>query len=50
MRASIYAGGDYGDHANEDLIVMPMIETAKAVKNLDESLSVPGVDAVYARE
>ena len=47
VRASIYAGADYGDHANDDLIVMPMIETAEAVKNIDEILSVPGVDAVY---
>ena len=47
VRASIYAGSDYGDHANDDLIVMPMIETAEAVKNIDEILSVPGVDAVY---
>jgi 4-hydroxy-2-oxoheptanedioate aldolase len=47
VRASIYAGADYGDHANDDLIVMPMIETAEAVKNIDEILKVPGVDAVY---
>src|SRR5947208_252739 len=47
VRASIYAGADYGDHANDDLIVMPMIETAEAVKNIDAILSVPGVDAVY---
>ncbi|HET7874152.1 MAG TPA: aldolase/citrate lyase family protein [Methylomirabilota bacterium] len=47
VRASIYAGADYGDHANESLIVMPMIETAEAVKNLDDILSVPGIDAVY---
>ncbi|PYM20302.1 MAG: 2,4-dihydroxyhept-2-ene-1,7-dioic acid aldolase [Candidatus Rokuibacteriota bacterium] len=47
VRASIYAGGDYGDHANDELIVMPMIETAEAVKNLDEILRVSGVDAVY---
>ena len=47
MRASIYAGADYGDHANDDLIVMPMIETAEAVKNIDEILKVPGVDGVY---
>ena len=47
VRASIYAGMDYGDHANADIVVMPMIETALAVKNLDEILSVPGVDAVY---
>ena len=40
-------GADYGDRANEDVIVMPMIETAEAMKNLDDILSVPGVDAVY---
>jgi 4-hydroxy-2-oxoheptanedioate aldolase len=47
VRASIYAGADYGDHANDDIVVMPMIETAEAMKNLDEILSVPGVDGVY---
>ena len=47
VRASIYAGGDYGDRANQDLIVMPMIETAEALKNLDDILTVPGVDAIY---
>jgi 4-hydroxy-2-oxoheptanedioate aldolase len=47
VRASIYAGADYGDHANDQLLVMPMVETAEAVKNIDEILSVPGVDAVY---
>jgi 4-hydroxy-2-oxoheptanedioate aldolase len=47
VRASIYAGADYGDHANDDIVVMPMIETAEAMKNLDDILSVPGVDGVY---
>lgn len=47
VRASIYGGADYGDRANAELIVMPMIETAEALKNLDDILSVPGVDAVY---
>jgi len=47
VRASIYAGSDYGDRANQDIVVMPMIETAEALKNLDDILSVPGVDAVY---
>ncbi|MBI1848359.1 MAG: 2,4-dihydroxyhept-2-ene-1,7-dioic acid aldolase [Candidatus Rokubacteria bacterium] len=47
VRASIYAGADYGDHANHDIVVMPMIETAEALKNLDEILSVDGVDAIY---
>lgn len=47
VRASLYAGADYGDHANAELVVMPMIETAEALKNLDAILTVPGVDAVY---
>jgi 4-hydroxy-2-oxoheptanedioate aldolase len=47
VRASIYAGSDYGDYANSEVVVMPMIETAEALKNLDEILSVPGVDAIY---
>jgi 4-hydroxy-2-oxoheptanedioate aldolase len=47
VRASLYAGGDYGDRANDEILVMPMIETADALKNLDDILSVPGVDAVY---
>jgi 4-hydroxy-2-oxoheptanedioate aldolase len=47
VRASVYAGTDYGDRANDDIVVMPMIETAEALKNLDAILSTPGVDAVY---
>jgi 4-hydroxy-2-oxoheptanedioate aldolase len=47
VRASIYAGADYAEHANDQLVVMPMIETAEALKNLDEILSTPGVDGVY---
>jgi 4-hydroxy-2-oxoheptanedioate aldolase len=48
VRASIDAGADYRDHANQELLVIPMIETVEAVKNLNQILSVPGVDAVYA--
>lgn len=47
VRASIYAGSDYGDHANDDVLAIPMIETAEALENLDDILSVPGVDAIY---
>jgi len=47
VRASIYAGPEYGDRANQDILVIPMIETQEALKNLDDILSVPGVDAVY---
>jgi 4-hydroxy-2-oxoheptanedioate aldolase len=47
VRASVYAGTDYVEHANDDIVVMPMIETAEALKNLDDILSTPGVDAIY---
>lgn len=47
IRASIYAGDGYGEKANETLVVMPMIETAEALENLDDILSTPGVDAAY---
>ncbi len=47
VRASLYAGTDYGDRANDELLVIPMIETVEALENLDEILSVPGVDAIY---
>ncbi len=47
VRAALYAGADYGDRANDELVVMAMIETAEALKNLDEILRVPGLDAVY---
>ncbi|MEX0785773.1 MAG: aldolase/citrate lyase family protein [Dehalococcoidia bacterium] len=46
-RVSYYAGPDYGRHANEEIACIPMIETATALENLDDILSVPGIDAVY---
>jgi 4-hydroxy-2-oxoheptanedioate aldolase len=47
VRASIYAGADYAQHANDTLLVIPMIETAEALDNLDAIMSTPGVDGVY---
>ena len=40
-------GSDYYAHANADVAVIPMIETVEALANLDDILSVPGVDAAY---
>jgi 4-hydroxy-2-oxoheptanedioate aldolase len=40
-------GPTYPSKANEEVTVIPMIETAEAIANLDEIVSVPGVDAVY---
>jgi len=47
VRATWYAGADYYKHANDTVITMAMIETTTAVENLDEILSVPGLDAIY---
>jgi 4-hydroxy-2-oxoheptanedioate aldolase len=47
FRATMYAGPDYQDHANEELLLAVMIETPKALENLDEIASVPGIDALY---
>lgn len=33
--------------ADDTVAVIPMIETVEAISNLDEILSVPGIDAVY---
>jgi 4-hydroxy-2-oxoheptanedioate aldolase len=46
-RATIYGGQDYTDHANETVVTMAMIETQQALENLNEILSVQGLDAVF---
>ena len=38
---------DYVSWATEHVAVIPMIETAEAVRNIDDILAVPGIDAVY---
>jgi 4-hydroxy-2-oxoheptanedioate aldolase len=47
FRASIYGGADYLENANEELLLAVMIETPKALENLDEIASVPGIDVLY---
>ena len=47
VRATWYGGADYWKHANETVIAMAMIETKQAMENLDEILTVPGLDALY---
>jgi 4-hydroxy-2-oxoheptanedioate aldolase len=37
----------YAASANDTVAVIPMIETAAALRQIDDILSVPGVDAVY---
>ena len=46
-RALLYSGADYAQHANDEVVTFAMIETAKALDNLDDILSVEGLDAIY---
>ena len=47
MRAAMYAGRDYFQRANDTVLCIVMIETRDAIANVDDILSVPGVDAAY---
>ena len=46
-RAVLYAGEDYTMQANEIILTLAMIETQKALDNLEEILTVEGLDAVF---
>lgn len=45
--AGMRVDGPYVEWAEQNIAVIPMIETAEAVANLDEILAVDGIDAVY---
>jgi 4-hydroxy-2-oxoheptanedioate aldolase len=47
IRALLYSGADYAEHANQSIVTFAMIETAQALDNLDAILSVEGLDAIY---
>ncbi len=48
IRAGIYGvSTGYQKTANEEVLCIPMVETAEAVANLEAILDVPGIDAVY---
>lgn len=47
IRALLYGGADYPSNANDTIVTFAMIETAKALDNLDDILSVEGLDAIY---
>ena len=47
IRALLYGGPDYPQYANDTVVALAMIETRQALDNLDEILSVEGLDAVY---
>ena len=48
IRAAMYGvAGTYQQTANDEIHVIPMIETRQAVENIDEILDVTGIDAIY---
>ena len=47
IRATLYGGADYAQHANQTIVTFAMIETAQGLDNLDSILSVEGLDAIY---
>jgi 4-hydroxy-2-oxoheptanedioate aldolase len=46
-RPVLYAGSDYVQHANTEILTIVQIEHATAVHNADEILSVEGVDCCF---
>lgn len=47
VRAAVYSGRDYSFKANEEMLCIVMIETREGVENVEEIVSVPGVDVAY---
>lgn len=46
-RAVLVEGDDYFERASDEIPFIPMIETVEAMRNIDDILSVPGVEAIY---
>jgi 4-hydroxy-2-oxoheptanedioate aldolase len=46
-RGLLYGGPDYASEANRTIVTIAMIETAEALDNLDDIMSVEGLDGVY---
>ena len=47
IRASIYGGGDYAKHADQEILKLAMIETKESLEKLDEILDTPNLDGIY---
>ena len=46
-RAMIYAGFDYGGHADDQVLKFAMIETTDGLARLEDIASTPGLDGLY---
>ena len=47
IRAVQYAGADYVANANNEVVVIAMVETKEGLDNLDAICATPGLDAIY---
>ena len=47
IRAVHYGGSDYQANANNEIVVLAMIETKEGLANLDAICATPGLDGVY---
>jgi 4-hydroxy-2-oxoheptanedioate aldolase len=47
VRALQIHGPDYFEKANDDILLMAMIETKEGLSNLEEICATPGIDAIY---
>lgn len=47
IRALLYSGADYYTHANDTVVALAMIETKQGLDNLEDILSVKGLDGIY---
>src|ERR1700710_1419614 len=48
IRAAMYGeASSYQSTANNEILVIPMIETQQGIDNIDEILSVPGINGIY---
>jgi 4-hydroxy-2-oxoheptanedioate aldolase len=46
-RGLLYGGPDYVKHADQTILAWAMIETETAIRNLDDILTVEGLDGIY---
>jgi len=46
-RQRIYSGADYGEYANEETLILAMVETEEAVNNIEAISSVKNLDGVF---
>jgi 4-hydroxy-2-oxoheptanedioate aldolase len=46
-RARVWAGADYEQGANDEVVTFAMVETGRALENIDAIVAVPGLTGVY---